>query len=158
MQPGGGSSRSNLSPVTRTAVISLDSHTHKWLSPGSRPRAPLVGAGLQRDIGSRAAYIQPRPRRIAQRHHLGMRAARLLGEALHQHPTIRRRDHAADARVGAGKKKRLGGEPKRLVDRVGRGNGHCAGDGSAVAICSSSWDRSQLHFVFCRWHHARQCW
>ena len=123
--------------MTRTAVISLDSHTHKWLSPGSRPRAPLVGAGLQRDIGSRAAYIQPRPRRIAQRHHLGMRAARLLGKALTQHPTIRRGDDATHAGVGAGKKKRLGGEPKRLVDRVGRSGCHGARDGNAGAICPS---------------------
>ena len=32
-----------------------------------------------------------------------------------------RGNHAADARIGVGKKKRLGGEPKRLVDQKCRG-------------------------------------
>ena len=74
-----------------------------------------MGAGLQRHIRRGPAHIAPRRRRITQRHHLGVRPARLLREALTQHMTIRRGDDAAHAGVGVGKKKRLGGEAKRLV-------------------------------------------
>ena len=49
-----------------------------------------------------------------------MRATRLLRETLAQHLAVRRGDDAAYARVGVGKKKRLGGEAKRL-DNVGGG-------------------------------------
>jgi hypothetical protein len=53
--------------------------------------------------------LLPLPRSITQRHHLGMRAASLLGKAFTQHLPIGRGDDAAYTRVGVGKKKRLGG-------------------------------------------------
>ena len=45
-----------------------------------------------------------------------MRAAGLLGKALAEHGAAAAGDHAAHARIGVGKKKRLGGKPKRLGD------------------------------------------
>ena len=86
-------------------------------------------AGLKRDIRRGATHIRAGRRRIAQRHDFRMGAARLLGEAVADHPAVWRHQYAADTRVGAGKKKRLGGEPKRLVHE-GRCGGHGTLDGS----------------------------
>ena len=75
----------------------------------TRPGAPLVGAGLQGDPGCGPLHVMPLPRSVAQGHHLGVRAAGLLGKAFTQHLPIGRGDHAAYTGVGVGKKKRLGG-------------------------------------------------
>lgn len=62
----------------------------------------------------------------------------MLREPLAYHFAAWRDKHAANTRVGVGNKKRLGGEPKRLVDVGGRFMNHGAQDGSLVAICSST--------------------
>jgi hypothetical protein len=87
----------------------------------TRARAALVSAGLQRYIGGGSPHIVPAIFRILQRHHFGMRPPSALREACAQHLyPIGRNDHAPHAGVGIGNKKRLGGEPKRLVHEVGR--------------------------------------
>ena len=94
----------------------------------ARPRAALVRAGLERDIGRRAAHIRATRRRIAQRHHLGMRAARLLREATAQLATaVGAHDHAADARVRVRDEQRIACQRKRALHGVG---GRCG-----VGVC-----------------------
>ena len=68
----------------------------------ARRRAPVVGAGLQRDPGRGARCRLALRLRIAQRHHLGVGAAGLLRGAPAQHAAVCMADDTAHAGVGFG--------------------------------------------------------
>ena len=93
-------------------------HARRDQRVAARAGAAMVGAGLQRDPGSRAnGGIAPR-RRIAQRHDFGMRAADLLGVALADHVAVRGDQHAADAGLGIGLGAGLAREIQRLNHEI----------------------------------------
>lgn len=100
--------------------------------------APVVRARLQCHIGGCPLQVMPASLRITQGHDFCVGPSSTLCRSFAHYFASPRGDDAPYAGIGVGKKKRLGGEPKRLVNGGGRGNGHCAKDGSAVAICSSS--------------------
>ena len=76
---------------------------------GARRRAPVVAAGLERDIGRRAASALAR---CAQCVHFGMRLAGTLVPALAD-DFVAVRDHAADARIGLRGEQTLLGQAQR---------------------------------------------
>jgi len=119
LHPGGAQPRKALARHLGVGVGNAGHHApyaRLYQRIAARPRAPLVRAGFQRHIGRGAAHVMAAGGGIAQRHYLGMRAAGLLGKTLAKHGAVAAGDHAAHARIRVGKTKRLGCEPKRLLD------------------------------------------
>ena len=87
---------------------------------GARRRAAVVRARLERDVDGRAADVDAARRGIAQRHHLGVRAARFLRVAAAGEPAVGADDDAADARVRIGQTHRVRGQRERLAHGRGR--------------------------------------
>ena len=112
--------------------------------------APVVRAGLQRDVGGGAAHIVALGGGVAQRHDFSVWAARLLGKAAPQHLAVCRGEHAAHAGVGVREGQRLGGLGQCLGhENVVRGCGVLhGGDGSQAwassARTAASWRRDTL--------------
>src|SRR3989344_3559443 len=86
----------------------------------------MVGTGLQRHIGCGACRVEPLAAGVAQGHDFSVWPTRMLCGACAYHFAAARNEHAANTRAGVGNKKRLGGEPKRLVREKGLFAGHSA--------------------------------
>ena len=88
-----------------------------------------MGTGLEADPGRSCEKRSSVLGGLAQGHHLGMRAAGLLGKAFTGEPTLRIVQHAADAGVGFGQADRslgqLDGAQQQIV--IGRRQWHAAG-------------------------------
>ena len=95
---------------------------------GARRRAAVVRARLERDVDRRAANVDAARRGIAQRHRLGVRAARFLRVAAAGEPAVGADDDAADARIGIGQAHRVRGQRERFAHGRGgvvrRSRGH----------------------------------
>ena len=124
LDAGGGETRGTLAGDERIRIAHR--HHHPADAGGDERigagwRAAVVRAGLEADDDGGAAYIDTAARGVAQRHHLGVRAARLLGVAAADDAAAAIDDDAADARIGIGEAHRLLGERERLAHGFGEG-------------------------------------
>jgi hypothetical protein len=105
----------------------------------ARAGAAVVRAGLERDVRRRALDRAALRRGVAQRHHLGMRAAGLLRVALAQHAAFSVAQHAAHARVRIGQQQRRRGQPQ------------CGGDVQGVLFLRGHVGFGGRSWQRCRW-------
>ena len=103
-----GSTHSRFASFVRGPAAIIAYLRGHWHGLGHNPLGALSVLGLLTVLGLQAGG--------RQRGHLGMRAAGLLGKTLAKHGAVAAGDHAAHARIRVGKTKRLGCEPKRLLD------------------------------------------
>jgi hypothetical protein len=104
-------------------------HARRDQRIAARAGAPVVRAGLERDVGRRALDRAALRSGVAQRHHLGVRTAGLLRVALAEHTAFGIAQHAAHARVRVGQQQRRRGQAQRGRDVQGVlfGEGHGLG-------------------------------
>ena len=100
---------------------------------GARRRAAVVRARLERDVDGRAADVDAARGGVAQRHHLGVRAAGFLRVAAADDAAVGADDDAADARV-----------------RVRQTPTACAASASASRMGAASVGRRTSPVIACR--------